>query len=264
MPEGTSGQTGYVFTGTFPRDENGRQVAVLAGVVEDGTTFYPGMTDTYIMASFTSDGKLQVDTELTLSIENLTITNVLVAATDQTGTHQRYIKTDNEGRIELADIGGIDVDLSYANDSVQSYGWDSDGLTHRPIRVDGDGNVRVSHVDGLCIWRRRVTEESGRTGVSAIDFTTGLTHDFRIDHVRVHFNAATSNGITITCMDKDDSAYDTILQTSTLNSDTDYLWIPDADLTFMSGNEIKVEYVNSGSALYGVKIVTEDTELAQG
>jgi len=111
---------GYKFRGQFPYDEDSHPIAVLGGVIED--TRSPGLTDTYVLASFNSDGKLQVDTELTLSIDNLTITNILVAATDQTGTNQRYILTDDTGKIILSDLNGIDVDLSYANDSVKVYG----------------------------------------------------------------------------------------------------------------------------------------------
>ncbi len=125
------------------------------------------------------------------------------------------------------------------------------GLTnsYNLVSVSSDGKLEVSTVGTIF--------ESTRTGSEAIAFTTGLTNDFRLDHVRVHFTTATSNGLTITVNDVDGSRYDTILNAVMLNMDTDYVWIPNSTLMFKRGSEITLDYVNSGSALYGAKIVTE-------
>jgi hypothetical protein len=122
----------------FPRDSDCNPLSVLAVCETDG------LTNNYRLLKVDANGRLMVDTELTVAVDNLTIENVKVAGINQTaGVNQRYIKVFDDGRVDTRDLKNL-------QDSVLIYGHD--GLTNTQISVDHKGHLSiVSAFDGLSI-----------------------------------------------------------------------------------------------------------------
>jgi len=99
------------------------------------------------------------------------------------------------------------------------------------------------------------------TGAIAIDTTTALSGNFRLSSVTVHFDTApiSSELLTISVDAKDWNAYDNILYSvdPSVTSATDITYTPTNDLVFEEWDEIKVEFANTNTNTYGLRIVTQ-------
>lgn len=127
---------------------------------QDGVAVY-GSNDggtTMKVLKTNSDGELYITTDETITVQatdfdirNLTTDDsVSIYGTD--GTDKRQIKTDNNGRIEVASIQSeVDVnitntdldirDLSNSQDSILVYG--NDGSNNRVIATDTEGLIKI-------------------------------------------------------------------------------------------------------------------------
>jgi hypothetical protein len=80
---------------------------------------------------------------------------------------------------------------------------------------------------------------------AALSYTTSLGTNFQIMQVLFHFSGAASQTITSTLISRDGTNYNTVLDTTTTSSATDYVWRPSGGCVFMDGDELKVACTNS-------------------
>lgn len=83
--------------------------------------------------------------------------------------------------------------------------------------------------------------------------TTSIAGRFRLESVHIHLSAATSPTITVTLRSKNGAAYDTVLASNTLSSDTDYVAVFGSGYEYANGDEIKVD-VTSVAATAGIVV----------
>jgi len=99
------------------------------------------------------------------------------------------------------------------------------------------------------------------TGAIAIDKTTAIWNNFRLSSVTVHFSAApvASEFLTISVVAKDWADYSNVLYSidPSVTSATDITYTPTNDLVFEKWDEIKVEFTNTNTNTYGLRIVTQ-------
>lgn len=81
----------------------------------------------------------------------------------------------------------------------------------------------------------------------ALSTTTALTGSFILSFVAVKFSAAVSQTVTVTMDSAGGSNYDTIIERQVLVNNTDYFYEPEAEMSFLNGNQINVTVTNSGS-----------------
>jgi hypothetical protein len=74
------------------------------------------------MLHFSSDGKLMVDTELTLNADNVTVGNLKVGSTDQTSVNSRWIKTDTNGVVAVSASSDIPTSIVGGTKTVTTAG----------------------------------------------------------------------------------------------------------------------------------------------
>jgi len=99
------------------------------------------------------------------------------------------------------------------------------------------------------------------TGAIAIDTTTDIWHAFRLSSITLHFDAAPTNAedLTFSVDAKDGPAYDNVLFSvdPSVSSATDITYTPTNDLVFEEWDEIVVEYPNTDTNTYWLRIVTQ-------
>lgn len=99
------------------------------------------------------------------------------------------------------------------------------------------------------------------TWTGAINKTTEIWHNFRLDSITVHFSSipTTSEDLVVEVKSKDWTAYNTILYRINPSSScaVDLLYIPNGQLSFEKWDEINVTYPNSNGNTLWVRIVTQ-------
>lgn len=123
--------------------------------------------------------------------------------------------------------------------------------------VAGAPAIRVTNVGASATTDLTVTNA---TGASTLAATTALAAEFKLIQITIKFSAAptTSENLTITLNANDGSAYDTILLSTdpSVTSATDIVFELDGYSDFEAGDEIKVDFANTDTVTYGVRIVT--------
>ena len=134
---------------------------------------------------------------------------------------------------------------------VLAFGETSGGV-RVALLIGDDGSLRV-----VASASPTVTAASSGSGGENVNTTTAIAADFYLRAVTIHFNGAWANDVTVALDAKDGAAYDTVLATLVVGGETDAVWIPDSDLPFEDGDEIKVTSTNPGTVTFGLRIVTE-------
>jgi hypothetical protein len=100
------------------------------------------------------------------------------------------------------------------------------------------------------------------TGAAAIAATTASTKRFRLISVTCHLDAGptTSENFSVTVDALDGADYDTTLYSvdPSLLPATDLKFIPDGDDIYEAGDQIIVDYTNTDTATYGLRITIEE------
>lgn len=90
----------------------------------------------------------------------------------------------------------------------------------------------------------------------SLSYTTSYSRKFKLEQILIHFSVAVSETVTITLDAKGGANYDTVLQETTLVSETDFAYRPQGEANFQEGDEIKVECTNAnltGTAYLTIK-----------
>jgi len=82
---------------------------------------------------------------------------------------------------------------------------------------------------------------------AALSFTTTIPSKFRLTEVLIHFDATTTETITITKDSAIGANYDTVLRKRSIVSETDFVYRPQGDSDFQSGDNLKVECTNANA-----------------
>lgn len=85
--------------------------------------------------------------------------------------------------------------------------------------------------------------------VAALSYTTSLTDDFIVSSVSITFSDAVTEDVTLTHTNSD-SNYDTIISLTSLSSNKNYYYLPEAQLKIFGteGQQLKIECTDDGGA----------------
>ncbi len=172
--------------------------------------------------------------------------------------------------------------LAVRNDVLGSL-VDTDG-DYAPFQVDADGALYVSISDmgsvvgqvdsqhslsvvlasdhgSLPPTNESITETTASQDLSsaAMSEVTSIGADFRLNYVTLHFDAATTETVTISVDANEGANYDTVLIEEDLNAETDFFWQPDGNLDFLSGNEVKVEVTDDNGANTAYLVISTES-----
>jgi hypothetical protein len=179
---------------------------------------------------------LKVDTELTLS--GVTIDNVKVFSTDGTAANSKYAYVDANNYV------GVNILAQ--------------GLTALKVSKDANANSSTNP-----IYVKEVSAGSdvivvNATGAVAINTTTAIANEFKLLKVLCHFSSAptTSENFVVTLDSAAGAAYDTVLKSvnPSSTSSTDIVFLPEGEMKFVSGDEVKVTFTNTDTRTYGLSI----------
>lgn len=98
--------------------------------------------------------------------------------------------------------------------------------------------------------------------LSALNYTTSIDRRFRLLEITFKFSQSVTETITITKDSKQGANYDSPLRTITISGETSYIFKPDGEEEFQSGDELKLQCTNSGGAGV-VYIVIKTREILQ-
>lgn len=267
--------------------------SIIAGVYR---STLPTYTDgDAVIPHFSDDGRLMVDTELTLD-GSVVINNLGGAAAHDAAVAGNPVligveAKDFDGSALPNDVDEGDVVRLAASQYGVGYTMltSEDGSTSPQISddsaqiatptmlnvggeyrssattyTDGDATILQSDVNGnlkvVTVPRNKPTVTNA-TGSSAISTTTSVSDNFKLNSITVHFDSAptTSEDLTVTIDANDGSEYDTVVFSTDPSEDsaTDVVFIPDGELLLENGDEIQVDYTNTDGNTYGLRIVTQ-------
>lgn len=79
----------------------------------------------------------------------------------------------------------------------------------------------------------------------ALSYIATYGKRFKLDEILVHFSQAVSETITITMVSKNGVNYNTVLQSVVLVAETDFVWRPQGEANYQSGDTIKIQCTNA-------------------
>ena len=93
----------------------------------------------------------------------------------------------------------------------------------------------------------------------ALNYTTTIARNFKLEEVTIHFSQAVSETITITRDSKSGANYDTVLVKRTMLAETDFVWRPQGEQNYLAGDEVKIQCTNSnGVGTAYVEVLTSE------
>lgn len=96
----------------------------------------------------------------------------------------------------------------------------------------------------------------------ALSYTTNYTRAFKLEQILIKASVNISEVITITLDSASGSSYDTVLDSATLEAESDYVFRPSGQPNFQAGDEIKVQCTNA-NATGVVKVIVKASEILQ-
>lgn len=81
--------------------------------------------------------------------------------------------------------------------------------------------------------------------LAPLSYTTNYARKFKLEQIMVHFSQPVTETITITLISANGANYNTVLQSASLASETDFVYRPQGEANYQAGDEIKVECTNS-------------------
>ena len=108
--------------------------------------------------------------------------------------------------------------------------------------------------------QKRIIEvlTTSKTLDSALDYTFDPQKQFKLCSVEMHFSSAITKTATITRDANAGSNYDTVLETTALNSATDHVFRPNGECVFIKGDKLKVECEASAGITVYVQIYYQE------
>lgn len=94
--------------------------------------------------------------------------------------------------------------------------------------------------------------------LAALSYTTAFGQNHQLFEINIHFGAAVTETVTITFSSRDGSNYNTVLQSTSLTSATDFVFRPSGHLILMDGDEVIVACTHAtATATAYVTIIAE-------
>lgn len=96
---------------------------------------------------------------------------------------------------------------------------------------------------------------------AALSYTTDYGRRFKLESIQIKASVAITETITITLDSALGANYDVVLHTSDLVAETSFVWRPQGEANFQSGDEIKVQCTaaNTTGIVYGAVKASELT-----
>jgi len=91
---------------------------------------------------------------------------------------------------------------------------------------------------------------------AALSYTTSYSKAFKLDMILIKFSVNVTEDITITLDSANGAAYDVVLRTKGLSSESSFVYKPEGDANFVKGDQIKIQCTNAngtGTASLSVK-----------
>jgi len=82
---------------------------------------------------------------------------------------------------------------------------------------------------------------------AALSYTTTYSKAFKLDMILIKFSVNVTEDITITLDSANGSAYDVVLRTKGLSSESSFVYKPEGDANFVKGDQIKVQCTNANA-----------------
>jgi len=94
------------------------------------------------------------------------------------------------------------------------------------------------------------------TGAAALSSSLAPDTNFVLVAVKLHLSAAggAAESFTITTDATDGEAYDALLFSQNMNSETDVIWVPEAPIPFKNGDEIDFAWTNTNTRTWGLQV----------
>jgi len=86
---------------------------------------------------------------------------------------------------------------------------------------------------------------SQNLSVSALDYTTSISRKFKLENIHFHASIPITETITIILDSAQGANYDVILREVTLYSEQNYIFIPEQEVNFQKGDEIRIQCTNA-------------------
>ena len=83
---------------------------------------------------------------------------------------------------------------------------------------------------------------------AALDYTTTVARERKVEMITFKFSAAVSETVTITLDSANGATYDVELLNVVLVSETDLIWRPQGECNIKAGDAIKIECTDTGGA----------------
>ena len=80
---------------------------------------------------------------------------------------------------------------------------------------------------------------------AALNFTTTIGRNFKLEQIIFSASQGITETITITLDSAQGANYDAKRRRKTLNAEQDYVWTPEGEVNFKSGDEIKIQCTNA-------------------
>ncbi len=81
---------------------------------------------------------------------------------------------------------------------------------------------------------------------AALSYTTSIARKFKLSSIHFKATGNITETITITKDSKQGATYDTVLKSISLVAQSSYVYRPEADEDFQSGDEIKIQCTDAG------------------
>jgi hypothetical protein len=81
--------------------------------------------------------------------------------------------------------------------------------------------------------------------LGALSYTTSIGRRFKLEQIIFRGSVAITETITITLDSKGGANYDTIIRVKSLSNEQNFIFVPDGEVNFQSGDEIKIQCTNA-------------------
>jgi len=81
----------------------------------------------------------------------------------------------------------------------------------------------------------------------ALSYTTAIGRAFKLDQISIKASVNITEDITVTLDSKNGANYDVVLKAATLSAEQYFVWKPDFEANFQSGDEVKVQCTNANT-----------------
>ena len=94
-------------------------------------------------------------------------------------------------------------------------------------------------------FQRKPLITSQNLALGALSYTTSIGRQFKLEEILLRASVAISETITISRDSNNGSNYDTVLASRVMVSETDFVFRPQGECNFVSGDELKIQCTNA-------------------